>query len=148
MEPAVLPRPVDLSRPIRVLVVDDNAANRELARLFLSGVGAEISEATNGSEAVQMAQALPYDVVLMDIQMPVLDGYGALRQIRGAQGPNDSTPILAFTANADAQSAARLVAAGFDDVVGKPVEPATLIAAVGRAATFTESYDEEVADVC
>jgi PAS domain S-box-containing protein len=133
---------------VRVLVVDDNAANRELARLFLTGVGAEISEATNGAEAVQMAQALPYDVVLMDIQMPVLDGYGALRKIRGAPGPNDATPILAFTANSDAQSSARLTAAGFDDVVGKPVEPATLIAAVARAATFTEPQYEEIADAC
>ncbi len=127
---------------VRVLVVDDNAANRELARLFLAGVGAEVSEATNGDEATRMAMEMPYDVILMDIQMPVLDGPGALRRIRASQGPNDATPILAFTADADSAAKLRLTGLGFEGVVGKPVEPGTLIAAVGRAIAPAEQPEE------
>ncbi|MDP3491687.1 MAG: PAS domain S-box protein [Hyphomonadaceae bacterium] len=123
---------------VRVLVVDDHAANRELARLFLTGVGAEITEAADGEAAAQMASEAPYDVILMDVQMPGLDGPGALRKIRAAPGPNDMTPILAFTADADPAARSKLISLGFEDVVGKPVEPQALIAAVGRATAFAE----------
>lgn len=127
---------------VRVLVVDDNTANRELAHLFLAGVGAEVSQATNGEEAAQMAMELPYDAILMDIQMPTLDGPGALRKIRASRGPNDATPVIAFTADADAAARLRLTGMGFEGVVAKPVEPATLIAAVGRATTVVEQHEE------
>jgi PAS domain S-box-containing protein len=121
---------------VRVLVVDDNPANRELARLFLTGVGAEITEACDGEQAARMAMELPYDVILMDVQMPILDGPGALRRIRLSLGPNDITPIVAFTADANPGSWARLSAMGFDDLVAKPVDPSALIAAVARASAF------------
>lgn len=126
---------------IRVLVVDDNATNRELVRLFLVGVGAEVSEAFDGEESVKMAAELPYDVILMDLQMPVLDGRSALRQIRSIPGPNDATPVLAFTAEDYAVCKVQLTAEGFEDVVSKPVEPAALIAAVARATAFAD-YEE------
>jgi PAS domain S-box-containing protein len=129
----------------RVLVVDDNASNRELARLFLAGVGAEISEATDGEQAARMAMELPYDVILMDVQMPVLDGPGALRRIRSARGPNDTTPVLAFTADADPNPRAKFRELGFDGVVTKPITPEAAIAAVACAADFIgqrqEMYD-------
>lgn len=121
---------------IRVLVVDDHAANRELARLILAGIGAEISEAADGEEAVQLAAEWPFDVILMDLRMPRLDGPGALRRIREAPGPNDATPVLAFTADAGTEAAAHLAALGFEEVVAKPLEPGTLIAAVARATAF------------
>ena len=126
---------------VRVLVVDDHATNRELARLFLAGVGAEVSEASDGDQAVRMAAALPYDVILMDLQMPVLDGRSALRQIRSNQGPNDATPVLAFTADDCTATKAQLMADGFDDLVSKPVEPASLIAAVARATAFADHQE-------
>jgi PAS domain S-box-containing protein len=127
---------------VRVLVADDNSANRELARLFLAGVGVEVSEAVNGEVAAQMAEEMPYDVILMDVQMPVLNGSGALRRIREGRGPNDVTPILAFTADASPESTARLLGIGFDGVVGKPVDPRTLITAVARATAFAEQFQE------
>jgi len=127
---------------VRVLVVDDNAANRELARLFLAGVGAEVAEANDGEQAVRMAAELPYDVILMDLRMPALDGPGALRKIRGSPGPNDFTPMLAFTADADSEARARLSAMGFEGVVAKPVEPGVLIAAVARATAFVAQNEE------
>nr|WP_249778334.1 PAS domain S-box protein [Phenylobacterium glaciei] len=120
---------------VRVLVADDHPANRELARLFLAGVGAEVTEACDGEEAVALAAEQPFDVILMDIRMPRLDGPGALRAIRAAPGPNDATPILAFTADAEHES--QLLAAGFQDVVAKPLQPGVLIAAVARASDFT-----------
>ncbi|WP_309627787.1 PAS domain-containing protein [Brevundimonas sp.] len=126
---------------VRVLVVDDHATNRELARLFLAGVGAEVSEASDGDEAVRMAAALPYDVILMDLQMPVLDGRSALRQIRSTQGPNDATPVLAFTADDSTVTRTQLRAEGFEDLVSKPVEPASLIGAVARATAFADRQE-------
>jgi CheY-like chemotaxis protein len=139
-----------LTRPafegVRVLVVDDHPTNRELARLFLAGVGAEVSEAEDGEEAVELAGDWPFDVILMDLRMPKLDGAGALKRIRASGGPNDATPILAFTADATADLAERLMAAGFDDIVAKPLEPNALLGAVARATAFTEAADQGYAD--
>ena len=132
----------------RVLVVDDHPANRELARLFLAGVGAEVTEATNGEEAAQLAAEWPFDVILMDLRMPKLDGVGALQRIRASPGPNDATPILAFTADADAEVTDSLAALGFQDLVRKPVEPGNLISAVARATDFApDRQAEEISDV-
>ena len=95
-----------------------------------------------------MASEWPFDVILMDLRMPGLDGPGALRRIRAAPGPNDATPILAFTADVDPSLASRLQALGFQDVVTKPLEPAALISAVARAAAFAaEPPSEAFADV-
>jgi CheY-like chemotaxis protein len=127
---------------VRILVADDNPANRELVRLFLAGVGVEVSEAVNGEDAAQMAAELPYDVILMDIHMPVLNGPGALRRIRDSHGPNDLTPVLAFTAETNAESHARLVELGFESVVEKPIDPRSLITAVARATAFFEQLQE------
>jgi PAS domain S-box-containing protein len=127
--------PLEAATPgLRVLVVDDHAANRELASLFLAGVGAEMFEACDGAEAVELAARWPFDVILMDLRMPRMDGASALAAIRSRPGPNDATPILAFTADADGDLAQRLEKAGFQGVVCKPVEPATLIRAVLGAA--------------
>jgi CheY-like chemotaxis protein/anti-sigma regulatory factor (Ser/Thr protein kinase) len=118
---------------VRVLVVDDHAGNRDLAQLFLEGAGAEVQTACGGTEAVETASALPFDIILMDVRMPDMDGPAALAAIRAAPGPNDAAPILAFTANAEAAEVAGLLAQGFDDVVPKPITPRTLLQAVAAA---------------
>jgi PAS domain S-box-containing protein len=125
-------KPVTSFEGTRVLVVDDNAANRELARLFLDGMGVEVSEAADGEAAVELASLWPYDVILMDLHMPRLDGPSAARTIRETEGPNDATPILAFTADADIDTSADHHAL-FQGLVAKPLEAAKLIAAVARA---------------
>ena len=139
--PAILPKASDPStagrRPIdgvRVLVADDHPANRKLASLFLAAVGAEVSEAENGVEAVTKADEWPFDVILMDINMPELDGPGALLCIRQDCGLNDATPILAFTAAAEPATVERLLALGFDGVVSKPLDPQTFLAAIAAAS--------------
>ena len=78
----------------------------------------------------------PFDAILMDLRMPRLDGQGALARIRAEPGPNDATPIIAFTADVDAELVQKLRTAGFQDVVGKPVDPASLISAIARATAF------------
>jgi PAS domain S-box-containing protein len=129
---------------MRVLVADDHPSNRDLARLFLNGVGAEVFEAADGLLAVSMAEEAAYDVILMDVRMPNLDGPGALRQIRAGAGPNRTTPILAYTADADPITAGKLTDRGFQGVVSKPVEPGALISAVARA--LISAADDEVTD--
>jgi PAS domain S-box-containing protein len=128
---------------IRVLVVDDHPANRELASLFLAGLGAEIAEASDGEEAAAMAASWPYDVILMDMRMPKLDGPEALRRIRANRGPNAATPILAFTAEVGFDVAGQMMNLGFQGVVSKPIDPEDLIRAIAQATTIPRNRTGE-----
>jgi CheY-like chemotaxis protein len=123
---------------LRILVADDHPTNRELVRLVLQGLGAEISDAGDGEEVVRMAAAAPFDIILMDLRMPKLDGLGAMRRIRTAPGPNGAIPILAFTADADPSTIAGLMAQGFDGVVAKPLDLEALIDTVIAASASGE----------
>jgi PAS domain S-box-containing protein len=127
---------------VRVLVVDDHPANRELAGLFLAGVGAEVFEAEDGVQAAELAAQRPYDVILMDLRMPRLDGPNALRLIRSRRGPNAATPILAFTADADPGSLPGMLDLGFQGVVSKPISPAELISAIAEAIAIVDAGPE------
>ena len=117
---------------VRVLIVDDNAANREVARAILEQVGVEVSEADGGEAAVRLAATSPFDLILLDYRMPVVDGPEALRRIRAAAGPNQSIPILGFSADAEMSGLAE--AGGFDGVVAKPINAVALIQAVAAWA--------------
>lgn len=131
---------------VRILVADDHPSNRELARLFLYGLGAVITEAEDGHTACTTAARWPFDVILMDVRMPGLDGIEALHQIRKGSGPNDATPILAFTADADQEESERLMKIGFDGVVSKPIEAASLITAIALATDFARDLPDPVHD--
>lgn len=138
----------EMPHGLRILVVDDHAVNRELASLVLAGLGADVSEAADGSEAVELAALWPYDVILMDLRMPGLDGEGALRRIRSAPGPNDRTPVLAFTADATPELEGRLIGRGFQGVVGKPVCAEALFAAVAQAIRPLDVAADEPCQAC
>ncbi len=125
---------------VRVLVVDDNAANRELARIVLSSVGVSVEEACGGEEAVRAALTTPYDIILMDVRMPNVDGWAALGRIRSATGPNQETPILAFSADTSLAPKSRGDYA-FDDLVSKPLAPAALVLSVAKWAHFGMPVD-------
>ena len=112
-----------------VLVADDHPANRELANLFLSGLGAEVVEVRDGAEAVTAAAGRRFDLILMDLRMPRLDGRQAMQAVRAAPGPNRQVPILAYTADGDGDAAA-LIALGFAGVVAKPLVSADFIRTV------------------
>jgi signal transduction histidine kinase/CheY-like chemotaxis protein len=124
----------DVMDTARVLVVDDNPANRELALAILGSFGLDATDATDGAAAVDIADRSAFDLILMDIRMPGMDGVTAMRRIRAGGGPNADSPILAFTADVAAANISSLVAAGFDGHVAKPVRPTDLFSAVAEWA--------------
>ncbi|WP_047309141.1 hybrid sensor histidine kinase/response regulator [Rhodopseudomonas palustris] len=120
-------------RPLRILVVDDNPTNRAIAAQMLGEFRVQTNTACDGTEAVTAATRFSYDVVLMDVRMPEMDGLDATRVIRAQGGPLAAVPIIAFTANAFAEDAAACRAAGMNDHVAKPVRKKALIDAILRA---------------
>jgi len=108
----------------RVLLAEDNPINQEMASELLSSVGLSVEVAGDGAKAVQMALSRHYELVLMDVQMPLLDGLAATREIRAHGGR--AMPIIAMTANAFAEDRRACLDAGMDDHVGKPVDPSLL----------------------
>ncbi len=120
------------SASARILVVDDVAVNRELVRTMLSPFGYDIVEAANGAEAVAMAMAGPFELILMDLQMPGMDGLAATRAIRQTCEPNRETPIVALSANVLPQHLSECMEAGMDDHIAKPISPGELLTKVSQ----------------
>jgi two-component system, sensor histidine kinase and response regulator len=120
---------------LRVLLVEDNVVNQEVARRLLTTLGLQTTVAENGREAVETLQAEEFDLVLMDCQMPVMDGYAATGEIRAwetRRGDNRRLPIVAMTANALPGDREKCLTAGMDDYLTKPIKRDALAAAVGR----------------
>ena len=117
------PRPEGL----RILMADDAPANRELVTAILGGMGASVDTVADGAQAVQAARTGGYDLILMDVHMPVMDGLDATRSIRAIEGPAGRTPIVALTANIQPEQVQRCREAGMDDHVGKPIQVAELL---------------------
>jgi CheY-like chemotaxis protein/HPt (histidine-containing phosphotransfer) domain-containing protein len=115
--PADLPK----SAPARILLAEDIEINQELARMLLEEAGHEVDIVWNGSEAIAAVQAKSYDLVMMDIQMPGVDGITATRRIRALASTAARIPILAMTANVLPQQVRQFKDAGMDDYIGKPM---------------------------
>ncbi|MNU28235.1 Autoinducer 2 sensor kinase/phosphatase LuxQ [compost metagenome] len=118
---------------LHVLVVDDNAANRFVAGKVLELFGCTHETAEDGRQALERATLAPFDLILMDVKMPVMDGVSATRAIRALPGAASATPILALTANADPRDEAEYLAAGMDGVAQKPIQPDALLNAIRLA---------------
>jgi CheY-like chemotaxis protein len=106
----------------RVLVVDDYFVNQEVVQDFLELMECTVEVAENGKEAFQKHSINQYDIIFMDIQMPVMDGFKATIAIRKSEGNNKHTPIIALTANALAGMREECLKAGMDDYLTKPIE--------------------------
>lgn len=117
---------------LRILVVEDNATNRLIARRMLESLGASVETADNGAEGVEAVGRTAFDLVFMDIQMPVMDGVEATRRIRASGGPMATVPIVAMTANVMTHQVSEYRAAGMDGAVAKPLNPADILAELAR----------------
>jgi signal transduction histidine kinase/ActR/RegA family two-component response regulator len=120
-------------RGARVLLTDDNAVNRQVVRLFLQPQGAIIVEAANGAEALRALETQPFDLVLLDVHMPVMDGVETIKRIRASAETWRALPVIALTADAMSGDRERLLALGMTGYVAKPIEQAELLSAIGLA---------------
>jgi signal transduction histidine kinase/CheY-like chemotaxis protein len=149
--PPVSPPATGEPRALRVLVTDDVAANRMVARAMLVAAGHQVDSAADGAEAVAAVERDDYDIVLMDVQMPGMDGLEATRRIRELEGARSRVPILAVTASALPEQVAACRAAGMDAHLAKPIDRESLLNAVARLTTGaappgTEAASEEDGD--
>ncbi|WP_298127819.1 PAS domain S-box protein [Brevundimonas sp.] len=121
------------STTLRVLIADDVAANRELVSAILAGVGMTVDTVENGAEALEAARRGVYDLILMDVHMPEMDGLEATRAIRSLEGDLARVPIVALTASVQPEQVARCREAGMDGHVGKPIQVPQLLSAMAAA---------------
>jgi len=147
-------RSIDLSTHsfrdgLKVLLVEDHDINQWVALSLLEALGLDADCCGNGQEALDMLQKNPYDLVLMDCQMPVMDGYAATRKIRqNEEGGHEHIPIVALTANALAGDREECLACGMDDYLSKPLSIDSLREAMQRWLPYKENFDtdEETAE--
>jgi len=130
--------PTVARRNLSVLLVEDNSVNHQVARLILTAAGHAVEIVTNGPAAIEALQRAHYDVVLMDIHLTGVDGVETTRRIRALPGPIARIPIIACTANAMRGAREEYLAAGMDDYISKPYEPAELRAKVARLGAGVE----------
>lgn len=123
-------RPV--ARKGRLLLVEDNRINQAVAVAMLEKAGYQVDAVGNGLEAIQALSKLPYDLVLMDLSMPEMDGFEATVEIRRLPGPQGRVPIIAMTANVLPEDRARCLAIGMNDFITKPVDRPKLLEIIGR----------------
>ncbi len=136
---------LDETRPLRVLAAEDNAANRYVLSALLGPLPIDLVLAEDGAQALEAMAAGAFDLVLMDANMPVMDGLTALRAIRAKAGPVSATPVWMLTANVFEEDVARYRAAGADGVLKKPIDLDELFGAIQSAANLAEARVAEAA---
>ncbi|UQV17736.1 ATP-binding protein [Brevundimonas albigilva] len=128
-------------RRIRVLAVDDHEINRRTIALVLQPLDVDLTTASDGHIALSLLDQRAFDVVLMDVNMPGIDGNETTRRLRASGGPNAATPVIGFSAGTEAEQVAACYAAGMTDWLAKPLEPRRLYDALQRAAAGAEAVE-------
>lgn len=129
---------------IRILLVEDNPINRKLASTLLRKSGYQVDEVENGSQAIEAIESRPYHLVLLDVQMPDMDGFEVTKLIRSLEDSKHHTPIIAMTAHAMRGDRERCLSAGMDDYISKPLDPQHLFNLVERWALDSSNHQ----DIC
>ncbi len=127
-------------RSVRILLVEDNPMNQKLAVALLKRAGYSVDAVENGAKAIQVLKHTTYNLILMDVQMPEMNGFEATQVIREREGDRKHTPVIAMTAHAMKGDKERCLKAGMDDYISKPIEPQELIDAIEK---WTSSYSQQ-----
>lgn len=125
-------RAVGSLKQVRALVVDDNGINRRVARVFLEPLGMVVTEASDGMEALEFLEREQFDIVLLDVHMPIMDGPETFKRIRASGKDWSNIPVIALTADAMSGDREKYLAMGMDEYVSKPIEERNLITALSR----------------
>lgn len=131
---AITPSTVDLSHSLRVLAVDDHEINRRTIQLVLSPLDVKLSLCSSGNEALELLAKTEFDVVLMDVNMPGIDGNVTTQRLRAGFGPNRAVPVIGFSAGTEAEQVRACYAAGMNDWLPKPLDTGKLMEALNRVA--------------
>jgi PAS domain S-box-containing protein len=147
-EPAATEAQLRALRGIKILLVDDNAVNRQVVKLFTAQLSPKFVEAVNGQEALDRLQDEPFDIVLLDVHMPVMDGKEAIKRIRASSEPWRDLPVIALTADAMSGDRERYLALGMTDYVSKPLDQreltSKLVAALSDRPLINGKQDAEL----
>jgi CheY-like chemotaxis protein/HPt (histidine-containing phosphotransfer) domain-containing protein len=144
--------PRNVERKLRIILAEDNAINQKFATALLTKAGHEITIAENGLKALEAVRRDNYDLILMDIQMPDMDGIQATRAIRALPSPKCDIPIIALTAHALSGAKEEYIAAGMNDYLSKPIDPSALFTKINKAAdrswisTNSQTTPDEASD--
>jgi PAS domain S-box-containing protein len=142
---ALIVQPVEegLLEGVSILLVEDNPTNRLMARTMLSRLGADVEDAEDGLLGLEAARRGAHDLILMDVQMPRMDGVEATRAIRGLASAVARTPIIGLTANVMVHQRVEYLAAGMNGVIAKPISPAALLAEIARVISEVDEVEVE-----
>lgn len=130
--------PFSIPDDVKILLVEDNNVNALLVKRLLAKWGGSVAHAKNGREAVDLAEETYFDIILMDCQMPVMDGFEATRMIRAGEGRSKTSPIIALTANAFSDSEKMCFDAGMDDFIAKPIDLQRFVGCLRRRLSVVD----------
>jgi CheY-like chemotaxis protein len=136
-------QPAPVLQDLQVLLADDNAINRKVGTMMLAPFGAAITEAVNGKEVLEKLEQQRFDIILLDVHMPVMDGLEAIAQIRVSSAPWRDIPVIALTADAMSGDREKLLATGMDGYIAKPIDQNAMLEEMCRVLSHAQAKSEQ-----